>query len=160
MPYPLKKMYATIMALLLTVSSQVYSDCGRSSTDEADADCCSCAPSCCGGAFISADLLYWRAFEGGLDDCFPIEAVDYALSDGEIISRFRGKGKDPNFDWDPGFRVGAGYNFACGWDLAAFWTHFYSHSSRHQRNDYEFGVEQELRWKLDFEVVIAESINL
>lgn len=153
MSYALKKIHAAITALLLTVTSQVHGDYDNSSIDGECRGYCSCAPACYGKGFISADLLYWRAFEDGLDECVPNKVVDYISSDGDIISRFKGKDEDLHFNWDAGFRLGTGYEFACGWDIAAFWTHFHSHSSRHQRDDYEFRNEHELRWKLDFEVV-------
>ncbi|WP_068468856.1 Lpg1974 family pore-forming outer membrane protein [Candidatus Protochlamydia phocaeensis] len=164
MSYTLKKIHAAITALLLIAADQLHADYGHSSISGECRDFYSCAPACCcGKGFISADLLYWRAFEDGLDACFPTEAVDYVSSDGNIISKFKGKGEDPDFNWDAGFRLGTGYQFASGWDIAAFWTHFHSHSSRHHRNNYESRDEHELRWKLDFEVVDligAREINL
>lgn len=148
MEYIFKKIHVAITALLLTLVSQVHAD-DNLSTDGQCGDSCSCAPVCCapcGKGFISADLLYWRAFEGGLDECFPTEDIDYVHSYGDIISKFRGKGEDFHFQWDAGFRLGAGYEFGCGWDIAVYWTHFHSNSRRN-------GNQHRCRWKLDFEVV-------
>ncbi len=148
-----RKIHVALTTLLLTVVSQAHGEYFNSSTNGECGYSCACELAYYGKGFISADLLYWRAYEGGLDKCFPIEAIDYVSSDGSIISRFRGKGEDPHFNWDAGFRLGTGYEFACGWDIAAFWTHFHSQASRHHRNEYTFGSEHELRWKLDFDVV-------
>jgi hypothetical protein len=152
MAYALKKIHVAITALLLTVVGQVHGDYGHTSNSGECENSCPCAPAC-GKGFISADLLYWRAFEGGLDECFPVKDTDYISSSGDIISKFRGRGQDPRFKWDPGFRLGAGYEFASGWDVAVFWTRFHSSSSRHHRNQYEFTNSHKLRWKLDFEIV-------
>jgi hypothetical protein len=163
MAYVFKKLQLAITTLLLTVVGQVHGDDRNLSIDGKDGDCCSCEPTSCGKGFVSADLLYWRAFEDGLTDCFPLEAVDDVSSDGNIISRFKGKGKDPRFDWDAGFRLGAGYEFASGWDIAAFWTHFHSHSNRHHRKDDGIRNEHQNRWRLDFEVVdllVGREFNL
>lgn len=153
MAYALKKIHMAIAALLLVVTGPVHSDDGYSSIDGGFGDSCCCEPECCGRGFFSADLLYLRAFEGGLDDCFPVEDFDYVTSDGSVISKFRGKGEDPQFNWDPGFRIGAGYEFGCGLDVAVFWTHFHSKSSRNRGDSYGYGHERSIHWKLDFDVV-------
>lgn len=155
MAYVLKKIHVAIMIVLLTAVGQVYGDYGNSSIDGECEDSYCCASACCGKGFICADLLYWRACQGGLDDCFPLTASDYVSSDGDVISRFRGKGEDPRFKWDPGFRIGAGYEFGCWdrWGIAVFWTHFNTNSKRHFKDDYELTSRHELRWKLDFDVV-------
>lgn len=147
-----RKIHIVMALLLLAVVGKVQADC----SDECEKSCC-CEPNCCGKGFISADLLYLNACQGGLDDCFPVETTDYISSSGDVISRFRGRGEDPHFDWNAGFRLGTGYEFGCGWGIAAFWTHFHSHSNRHHRNDYEsgyaFGNDHTNRWKLHFDVV-------
>lgn len=140
----LKKIHVTMMALLLTIVGQVRGEYNDTAYGEFDSCCCEPA---CGKGFISAGLLYWRAYEGGLDDCFPIEDSNCEDSCGNIISRFRGKGEEFDFNWDAGFRLGVGYEFPCGWDISVFWTDFHSTSSEHRRN------EHRRRWKLDFDVV-------
>lgn len=111
-------------------------------------ECCASQSACCGQGFISADFLYWRAFEGGLDSCSSSEVSDIVTPDGTVISIFRGKGRDPDFNWNPGFRVGAGYEFACSkWDIAAFWTHYNSHArGSHGHRP---------RWNIDLDVIDA-----
>ena len=90
-------------------------------------ECCSCCElTCCGRAFIGGELLYWRAFESGLDTCVPT-AVSDSTSGSVVTSTFYGKGKDLRFKWRPGFRIGAGYESACNcWDVGATWTYFHS----------------------------------
>jgi hypothetical protein len=134
-----------VTALLLTFVAQAHA-VGNSPIDEC-CDPCYCAPACCGKAFVSADLLYWRAFQGGLDNCFPLENVDYITSSGDVISKFRGEGEDPHYDWEAGFRLGVGYEFGNCWDVGVFWTHFHSNSKERE------GSQHRLRWKLDFEVL-------
>lgn len=163
MTYTLKKIQMAIMTLLLTMVGQVQSDC-CSSIDEECGKSCSCAPAWCGKGFFSADLLYWRAFEDGLDDCFPVDDYDYISSSyGTILSRFKGKGEDPRFNWDAGFRLGTGYVFDSGWDIGVYWTHFHSHASKHYKQDsYAFRNENEVHWNLNFEVVdliVAHEFN-
>lgn len=147
MAYALKKMHVAIMAFLLTIAGQVHGQYDNSPVYGECEDSCCCQPECCGKIIISAGLLYWRAYEEGLDDCFAIEDYNEISSDGNIISRFRGRGEDPDFNWDAGFRVGLGYAFACAWDIGAYWTHFNSNSNHHRRNSHEN------RWKLDLDVV-------
>lgn len=108
---------------------------------------CPCQPPR-GQGFIGAELLYWRAFQEGMDICIPTEVSDTLLSDGRIISTFEGRGKDPNFEWNPGFRIGAGYEFACSnWDVGALWTHFNSKAHR------SLCDENKLKWHINLDVI-------
>ena len=147
----LNKVHLTLAALLLTCAGQAHA--ARNACIEEtciDTSCCQpicCEPVCCGKAFVMAELLYWRAFQGGLNDCYPTENTDYVSSSGNVISTFRGEGKDPKFDWEAGFKVGTGYEFGTGWDVGIFWTHFHSKSKQHE------GDHQKLHWKLDFNVL-------
>ncbi len=103
-------------------------------------------PTCCecGNTFITADLLFWRPFEGGLDTCIPDSTTDTTTS-GTVISTLNGTARDPHFRWTPGFRIGAGYEPAdCGWDFGASWTHFHSHANANGG-----------RWNIDLDVVDA-----
>lgn len=149
-----KKMQVVLATLLLTaIVSQGHSTCNQFLTCSEEEILCPCTPTCHGQGFLSADLLYWRAFEDGLNDCFPIEDFDDVSSSGNIISKFKGKAKDPRFKWEAGFRLGTGYEFASGWDIAAYWTYFHSHSHQHDRNEYPLENSYETHWKLNFEVV-------
>lgn len=141
-----KNFSVAIAALVLILMGQAHADGNLSEYTNCE-DSCYCAPACCGKGFISADLLYWRAFQGGLDDCFPTEDIDEISSYGNIISKFSGRGKDPHYQWDPGFRIGTGYEFTGGWDIAVFWTHFHSKSDENHFNHHR------RQWKLDFDVV-------
>jgi hypothetical protein len=143
------------MTLLLTAVGQVYGGNNHCAIDDESEDNCACQCAHYGKGFISADLLYWRAFEGGFNDSLPIEDADYVSSNGNIIAIFREKNKHPRFNWNAGFQLGTGYEFASGWDIALFWTHFHSQASRHQKNDDGLKIDYKNRWKLNFEVVDA-----
>lgn len=145
MKYFIQKIYITINLLVITSIGYAFGDCETdlSTSCETCYPCTSCE---CPHGFISAELLYWRAFENGLDVCVPSEVSDTILPNGNIVSRLKGRGRDPHFNWDPGVRLGAGYEFPCShWGVAAFWTHFNSraHGSGHQH----------LRWNIDFDVL-------
>lgn len=135
------------LSLLLTVATGYsYGNMDRYFYTE-NSCCCPCQPQG-GQGFIGIDLLYWRAFQNGLDTCIPIDASDTVLSDGRIISTFEGKGKDPRFEWNPGFRIGGGYEFACSnWDVGALWTHFNSKAHGSLCN------ENKTRWNIDLDVL-------
>jgi len=148
MAYLMRKINVALMVLLMTSVGYTYGYDNNWSACEGSEYCCPCEPDCCGEGFISAGLIYWRAFEDGLDTCVSNHTSNTVLDDGTVVSKTYGKGRDPNFEWNPGFRIGAGYKFACSnWDIAAFWTHFNSnsHGSKNKGNH--------ARWKLDFDVV-------
>ncbi len=153
-----KKIHVALTLLLITSISSAYGDYDQWSGYGAREDCFSCQedcfccqPECCGNGFISAELLYWRAFENGLDTCVPTEVSDVITSDGTVISRFTGKSRDPHFKWDPGFRIGAGYQSACScWDTAVFWTHFHSHA--HSSN-HGLDIQNKTRWNINLDVI-------
>lgn len=108
--------------------------------------CCSCE-SACGKVFFGAELLYWRAYEGGLSNpCDNIEITN-STEDDFTVSRLKGKNHHPNFNWDLGFRVGIGYQFAnSNFDIAAYWTRYNSHSSGGKN-------EHRHKWNLDYDEV-------
>jgi hypothetical protein len=142
-----RKINLSITLLLITSAGIAYGDYSKSPECGKGENYNSCSPAPCGKEIISIEALYWRAFEGGLDTCIPEEFSDIVTSDGIVISRFNGRGRDPNFTWNPGFRVGIGYEFDCSnWDIGASWTHFYSHA--HDENN-----ETELRWNVNFDVI-------
>lgn len=143
MSYFIRKLHVAIAFLLAASVGYVNGDYENYSGCCDVEDCCPCQPSCCGNIFVSADLLYWRAFEGGIDTCIPGDFSNTVTRDGRVITRFSGRTRNPNFKWNPGFRIGAGYEFACSkWDVEAIWTHFNSHSH-----------SEEIRWKINLDVV-------
>lgn len=141
-----KRNFLVILLLILSMA-HVYGDDNCSSTCEIEEPCCSCQPVSCGKGFLSADLLYWRASEGGLSSvCDSTETIDIT-ENGVLISRLKAEGHDPDFKWDLGFKIGAGYEFAdshC--DIGVYWTHYNSHTGgENHRNEHH--------WKIDFNVV-------
>ncbi len=139
---------SVLVFLLITSRGYAYEDYYDSSPCIPDEACFVCQPEAlCGVGFMSFDLLYWIAFESGLDICVPEQVTDTITPDGKVISRFRGKGREPHFRWDPGFRVGFGYAFPNRWDIAASWTHFHSHGHFSRYND------NESSWNLYFDVI-------
>lgn len=152
----IKKIKISAISFLLIASVgyadgvPVYGECN---------DCFSCQQhACCGKGFVSADLLYWRPFVGGIDECSSENVSESIASDGRVISRFNGKARNPDFDWDPGFRVGAGYEFACSnWDIAVFYTYFHSKShgsNSHGSDSYGFeNMNHRLRWSINFDLI-------
>lgn len=114
-------------------------------------DCCTTEPCCtesCGNLFVSADLLYWRASVNGLTSVCDNATITETEENGLIISRLKGKAKDPHFNWNPGYRIGLGYAPECRqWFLGAYWTHFNSNSHRNG------GRHRKLHWKIDFDVI-------
>ena len=109
MAHLLRKIQLTVTFLLVATVGYAYGDCAMESSCVENENCFSCEPSCRGKGFISAELLYWRAFQSGLDVCVPREVSERVTDSGRIISRFRGKGRNPHFKWNPGFRIAAGY---------------------------------------------------
>ncbi|WP_059359147.1 Lpg1974 family pore-forming outer membrane protein [Parachlamydia acanthamoebae] len=148
MTYFMRKIYVAVTLLSITSLGYANEDYDNSLTcGETENDFC-CEPISCGLGFISADLLYWRAFESGLDACVPGQVSDIVTSDGKVVSRFKGRGRDPHFDWNPGFRIAAGYELPCSdLDIAASWTYFHSrsHGPRNHGN--------KIRWNLNFDAV-------
>ncbi|MBA2368516.1 MAG: hypothetical protein H0V82_05780 [Candidatus Protochlamydia sp.] len=141
----IRKIQAALGLLLIASAGPIYADWTN------QPDCPSennfyytSLPLCNFKGFIIADLLYWRAFESGLDECIPATETDELTCDGNVISRFKGKNHDPRFKWDPGFRITAGYIFE-NWDVVFSWAHFNSHTSASNR--------QRLRWNLDYDVI-------
>lgn len=84
-------------------------------------------------AFVTGDLLYWKANENGLGYVLQSKIENAALDlpgNGELIT--------PNFDWDLGFRVGLGWRTNHdNWDLYFTWTriHTAAHSHRHSNSN-------------------------
>lgn len=76
-----------------------------------------CCNRTCGQAFVSAELLYWRAFETGLDTCVPNHVSNVVTSKQRSFTRFNGRCRDLNFEWNPGVRVNGWYELPCTcWD--------------------------------------------
>lgn len=143
MAYSLKKIQIALTTLVMITAGNVSSaPYGEACLPET---CCSCS---CGEFFVEAELLYLRAYEGGLSSVCDSTEISNFNQHGKRISKLTGKAHDPDFDWNAGFRVGAGYQFAdsrCA--IGAFWTHFDSNSSggKHNRNEH--------RWKINFDAV-------
>ncbi len=148
MRFNIKKLFIAATLISASCFSQAFGDDQFLSYSEAG-NCCAtpCAPTSCGTGFISAGLLYWRAYENGLDFCDPSEATDNTTSSGNVFSRTVGKGREPNFRWKPGFRIAAGYGFArSDWEIGASWTHFESKTNGSHHGN-------ELRWNVKLDVV-------
>ena len=127
MKHFIKKLYVAITLLSVMSVGHVFADYRNSLSCGENEDCNPCQPTC-SRAYIGAELLYWRAFQNGLDICVPTDVSD-TVTDGEVISTFRGEGHEPNFEWHPGFRINVGFEMpSCNkWDIATTWTHFHSH---------------------------------
>lgn len=125
--------------------------------------CVNSAPSCgCYRFFVSADLLYWRAFEDGLDRCGVGEFNEFLTEENGIVSLSRRKRKDPHFEWNAGYRVGIGALTPCCWDIAAYWTSFNTKAHLRQNREQEFVCEEtsdipraceRSHWKLDYDTI-------
>lgn len=165
----MKKLKIATAFLLVTSMGHAYEDCNNTNVCVERDVCCPCEPVCCdnGRGFFSADLLYWRAFVSGIDDCFPVLETDQVTADGRVISRFNGRGRNPDFEWSPGVRLGTGYEFACSWGVGVFWTHLHSKANG-SKNDFESSdsssssiiVENDVsfegnrsRWNIDFDTI-------
>jgi hypothetical protein len=145
MVYSLRKIQMAVATLAMAATGFLHGDYDISTSRDSCEESCapeSCCFDSCGQFFLEADLLYLRAFEGGLSNaCDNTHIIDSEVN-GTVISRLKGKAHDPDFKWNLGFRVGAGYEFAdssCG--IGAYWTHYNSHTSG------------EHNWKVDFDVV-------
>lgn len=147
MKYLFGKIQIAITFLMIASISYSYGDYNNTSFYE-DCNSCEptcCEPSCCIHGYVSAEFLYWRAFQSGLCQCIP-ETITDTISDGIVTSTVRGRGRNPRFNWDPGFRIGLGTELGCNWDIAATWTHL--HSTAHRNSSLN-----KIRWKVDFDVV-------
>lgn len=137
----MKKIYVALALLSITSIGNAYADYrSYSPSCESIEECNSCQPCGCGQGFISAGLIYWRAYEGGLNTCSGVETTDVVANE-RVISTFSGRSRDPDFNWNPGFRIAAGYQLACSnWGFGADWTHFHSHErgSNHVRWDLNY----------------------
>lgn len=143
----IRKIHLALALLLISSISYGHGEdalsCGENQNPLYCQSCCRCDR-----VSLSGDFLYWRAFEGGLDSCVPEEFSDIVTSDGRVISRFSGRGREPHFKWSPGFRIGLGYESSYSeWDIAACWTHFRSHS--HGPNHHG----NKIQWKINLDVI-------
>ena len=148
MTFSIKNITLKLSLILTTWISSSYGNVVLSYVDIDDPYACCAKPEQCSKGFFHVDFLYWRAYEGGLDQCFPTFVSDTVNRVGQITSVFKGEGKDPHFNWNPGFRIAGGYELPdCNWDLAAFWTYFHS-TSRHYN-----GHPNMLRWHVNLDVI-------
>lgn len=89
-----------------------------------------CQPVCCEPCedwLFSADLLYWRGLQNGLE-C--------------------GCGPDIDNRWNLGYRIGLENDYFCDcWDAAVYWTNFHSNSHKSRSNG------DNAHWKLRYNTV-------
>ncbi|OGN59779.1 MAG: hypothetical protein A3D96_06765 [Chlamydiae bacterium RIFCSPHIGHO2_12_FULL_44_59] len=77
----------------------------------------------CGGFFLAADFLYWRAENHGFSYAYEQKTTSpVGLNVGSVLRM--------NPDWDPAFRVGLGWNTRYDfWDVFLNYTWYRNHSS-------------------------------
>jgi hypothetical protein len=97
--------------------------------DRSENSCCEVECKLYSHLTFSADLLYWRALQGGLDDCFCGQGI--------------------KTQWDPGLRLGLEISPLCeGMDIAAYWTYFDNKSNQGNRDD---AIDSFAHWRLNYE---------
>ena len=105
------------------------------------------------GIFVTADLLWWKLYEGGTDYLFKDRnARGVSPSVGEI--------KHCNFDWEPGFKIGAGYLFDYdSWDIAIDFTYYKTDAHHTSKSSHLFPLvgdqsldltEAKVHWNVSF----------
>jgi hypothetical protein len=82
----------------------------------------------CGGFYVSADFLYWRAENHGFSYGYELEAtVPAGLNEGTVVRI--------NPQWDPAFRVGLGWNTRSDfWDVFLNYTWYRNTASESRSN--------------------------
>lgn len=136
-----------VTTVMISATTYCQGDCLDNCLDNCQDACApttSCYDSCCGHFILEAEVLYWRAFEGGLSN--PCDEIEInTVGDTSILD---GRNHDPDPKWDLGFRVGIGYEFVNNCDLTVYWTRYDSQtdggddSTRH-------------KWKIDLDVIDA-----
>lgn len=87
-----------------------------------------CTDMNCGGFYVSADFLYWRAENHGFSYAHEIEVDPVATGVGKVVR--------VNPSWDPGFRVGAGWNTRYDfWDVFFNYTWYRNTASETRSSD-------------------------
>jgi hypothetical protein len=121
--------------------------------------------------FVSADFIWWRAQEDGLDYAFTGTTPQVHNAD-------RGRLKHPSFSYEPGFKVGMGLKFRHdGWDFFAQYTRLnfeHRNNRTHSDEDNDSNVQSNItmpyggdlvtfwadsargKWSLDFNVLDIE----
>lgn len=118
----------------------------RPTSDLAGEDLCrkECEPVCCPPStccrcldfFFNVDLLYWRAWQDGLEGCGITTFEEFSTEDGGNVAIFSNKDRHMHFDWNPGFRLGIGQRLVpCHLDMSLIWTTFRTKAHSHQRDD-------------------------
>jgi hypothetical protein len=158
MTYFIRKIHVALTLLLITSLGYAYGDDITLSECTGGKNCDPCQPVCCGQGLLSAELLYWRAFEGGLDRCVSSSTSNQVTSEGNVHSRLRRRDCDPHFTWNPGFRIG--YELMCSdWSFGASWTHLHSnsHGSKNKGNAHRSHGSKNKgnahRWSINFDVI-------
>jgi hypothetical protein len=73
--------------------------------------------------WLSAEFLYWKAFEGGTEYADKFKSLEASVASALAETR----GKELNFDCAPGFRIEGGYlNQNCCWDVGLSYTYYYT----------------------------------
>jgi hypothetical protein len=71
---------------------------------------------------VTADLLFWRASQDGLDFVIKNKGSTSSVTHGHV--------EDPDFSWDFGFRIGLDYKMPHDqWDLNGRYTYFHASAS-------------------------------
>jgi hypothetical protein len=151
MDWNLKKMWPAAAASLVEFTSilntaddaQVRNLENRVCTLEKTRDCgCMVNPpgrpeiKCGYNVFVDAELLWWSAYETGLD--WVVESKQYGreINNHAVLANGKTHEVDNTYDW--GFRFGVGYNMPHdGWDIVGYWTFFQNEweDSKHQAHD-------------------------
>jgi len=111
-------------AALLHMQFQ-YADDVMGCWDGIQRNCCRspvsiCCPPACGKFFVTAEYLYWKAYEDGLS-----YAITGLGTFGGHSPDSQGKVQDVDWDYHSGFRLGGGYALPCVcWDVYANYTHY------------------------------------
>lgn len=86
----------------------------------------------CGGLYVSADFLYWRAENNGWAYAYEQETtVPAGLNVGNIVRI--------SPDWDPGFRIGLGWNTTHDfWDVLLNYTWYRNKTSESKTSENGF----------------------
>lgn len=141
-----KKIVPFLLVILWAVSGSGDEGCCPKPCCTPPAPCCwqfnpcnpkKCTDMNCGGFYVSADFLYWRAENHGFS--YAYEVTDSIRDIGNVVRI------DPK--WNPGFRVGLGWNTTHDfWDVFANYT-WYRNNAHEKRTA---GITFIGLWPVDF----------
>ena len=137
----LKRIYATIIVMLMAATTQVN---GFEYNQSA------CEPECCDnqycGVTLKAELLYWRPELCGLEGAFGNTTIATSVNSSAITTTtVTESDKEPHSKWNAGFRIGADVALNC-FDAELDWTHFNGRANFHDD-------EQHGHWKIHYDVI-------